>query len=619
MRKVSMLVLVVVVALGVLTLGAGVVNYAMLSGVTTLNIWSMLGPNATAWNFYPGLVKYGSLYGQSDLTYQVVPNLADGFWTPLKKVTENGKTLYVTTVKLLKGVKWSDGTPFTADDVVFSYEVPFKLGMPGNWKSALDPTVFDKIVKVDNYTVKIYIHKPSGKFIFGVLMSTIVQKKYWEPIYEKALKTKDPSKYMMSYGPVLNEPSIGAFTLPKWQKGAFLEAKAVPNYTFKGQEEIEYANGAIRYVIPKLNKDDTYYGKAEGKIDHKFVTGPYVDSIVYKIYQNQSAAVSALLKGTVGFILNPNGMQKGFVAQLKTNPNIKIVSNPSLGFRYIAFNMRRYPMSDRAFRVAVAYLVDRNMLCNKILQGVAIPLSTVVPPGNKFWYDPNIKPYGAGMTTIQRYEAAIKVLKDAGYTWLVPPKIKNGHLVQRGMGLIAPDGKLIKQIKMMAPSAGYDPMRATAALWIEKWANDIGIPIVADLTSFNNIVSAVWSENFNFDIYMLGWGITIYPDYIRDFFYSKNAGPGGFNTPGYDNPEFDKVADEFVDQTNMDKAREYAFKAEEILNKDVPYVVLFTSPMLEAYRTDKIEFAYTKALDGIQSGYSGYGETSLVKAVEYAK
>jgi len=616
-KRFLVLVLMGIVVVGMLAFAGGNANYALLSDVTSLNIWSMLGPNATAWNFYPTLTKYGGLYSMSDLTYQVVPALADGFWTPLEKVTEGGTTMYVTTVKLLKGVTWSDGTPFTADDVVFSYEVPFKLQMPGNWMSNLPPDLFIKVVKVDDYTVKFYTTHPSGNFIYSILMSAIVQKKFWEPVYEEALKQKDPAQYMMSYDKdLLSEPSIGAFTVSQWQKGAYLLDKAISNYTFKGQQEIEYANGAVQYIVPSLNQNVTYYGTPEGTVNHKFVTGPYVDSIVYRIYQNQTAAVSALLKGEVDYILNPNGLQKGFVQQLQTNPNVKITENPSLGFQYISFNLRRYPMNNKAFRVAIAYLIDRDLLANKILGGNTNPLSSLVPPGNAFWYDPNLKAYGEGMTTIERYQAAIKTLKDAGFSWLIEPKIEKGQLVQRGQGLIGPDGKLVKQITMMAPSAGYDPIRSTTALWVEKWANDVGIPLYADLTSFNNIVDAVFNQNFNFDMYILGWGISIYPSYIYDFFSAEQNVPGGFNSPGYDNPEFEKAAKAFLDSTDMNVARQYAFKAEEYLNADVPYIVLFAPTVIEAYRGDKISFAYTKCLDGIQSGYSGYGETSYVKVIQ---
>ncbi len=617
MKKFLVFVLVGIVVVGALAFAGGTVNYAMLSDVTSLNIWSMLGPNATAWNFYPALGKYGGLYGMSDLTYQVVPALADGFWSPLTQVTEGGTTMYVTTVHLLKGVTWSDGTPFTADDVVFSYEVPFKLQMPGNWMSNIPPDLFVKAVKVDDYTVQFYVTHPSGNLIYSILMSVIVQKKFWDPVYQEALKQKDPSQYMMAYDQnLLGEPSIGAFTVSKWQSGAFLQDTAIPTYAYQGQREVEYTSGAVQYIIPKLNMNVTFYGTPEGTILHDFTTGPYADSIIYRIYQNQSAAVAALMNGTVDFILNPNGLQKGFVQELQSNPNVKVVENPSLGFQYISFNMRRYPMSLKPFRVAIAYLIDRDMLANKILGGVTTPLASVVPPGNKFWYDPSIKPYGDGMTTIQRYQAAINELKKAGFSWLIEPKIENGQLVQRGQGLIGPDGKLVKQITMMAPSAGYDPIRSTTALWIEKWANDIGIPLYADLTSFNNIVNAVFNENFNFDMYILGWGITIYPSYINDFFSASQNVPGGFNSPGYDNQEFEKVSKAFLDATDMNIAREYAFKAEEYLNADVPYIVLYAPKMIEAYRSNRISFAYTDALDGIQSGYSGYGEPVYVKVIQ---
>ncbi len=618
MKRVLVLLLVGVMFIGV-ALAGGVANFGMYSDITSLNIWSMLGPNATSWNFYPAIMKYGSLYGLSDVTNQVVPSLADGFWSTFEATTVDGTSAYVTTVHLLKGVKWSDGTPFTAADVVFSYEVPFKLNMPGNWGGYYPPAPYSfiKAVAVNDYTVDLYVQQPSGDFIFDTLMAPIVQKKFWEPVYEAALKTSNPSQYMMSYDTNLyDEPSIGPITVSAWQHGAYIQDKAIQNYSFKGEQEIEYANGAIQYVDPALGINATYYGTPEGTILHNFVTGPYVSSIVYDIYQNQSAAIAALMNGTIGYLLSPNGLEKGFVSELQTNPKVKIVQNQDLGFDYIAFNMRRYPMNNKALRVAIAYLIDRHMLADKIIPGSIVPLASLVPPGNKFWYDPNLKYYGEGMDTAQRYEAAIKVLKDAGFTWLISPKVENGQLVQRGEGLMGPDGKLIKQITMLAPSAGYDPIRATIALWIEKWANDIGIPLYANLTSFNNIVNAVWNDNFNFDIYMLGWGITVYPSYLHDFFAQSQNVPGGFNSPGYDNPEFEQTAREFLAQTDMIAARGYAFKLEQMLEDDVPYVVIYASNLMEAYRPDQIQFAYTNTLGGIQNVY---GEQGFVKAVNTAQ
>ncbi len=156
-------------------------------------------------------------------------------------------------------------------------------------------------------------------------------------------------------------------------------------------------------------------------------------------------------------------------------------------------------------------------------------------------------------------------------------------------------------------------MRATIAMYIERWANEIGIPIKANLVDFNLIVQKVFDEPFNFDIYMLGWSLGYYPDHVADFFHSKRAGVGDYNAAGYNNPEFDKLADEFLATPDIEKARELSFKLQEILAEDVPYVVIFDTPTTEAFRTDQVIFPYEKTLSGLQ--YVN-GTPTLVKAAK---
>lgn len=124
---------------------------------------------------------------------------------------------------------------------------------------------------------------------------------------------------------------------------------------------------------PKLNYYFEAYGGATGPVLHELVEGPYVDSIIYPIYLDQDAAVLALQKGEIAMFLNPRGLAKGFEDRLKATPGVQIISNPPWGFHYLAFNMRREPMNNKAFRVAIATLINREYLAESVFQGVITP------------------------------------------------------------------------------------------------------------------------------------------------------------------------------------------------------------------------------------------------------
>jgi ABC-type transport system substrate-binding protein len=103
-------------------------------------------------------------------------------------------------------------------------------------------------------------------------------------------------------------------------------------------------------------------------------------------------------------------------------------------------------------------------------------------------------------------------------------------------------------------------------------------------------------------MYILGWslGNPAFPDYLYYFWHSSQDVPDGFNTPGYRNPEYDALAEAFLKAKSVEEARPLVFKMQEMLAEDVPYVILFDTPIKEAYRADEIEFPYTEVLGGIQ-------------------
>lgn len=619
MRKI--LAIAAAVAMGVVGL-AQVLDVGIFEDLTTTNIWARIGPDATVWNAYVLGGQHGALYTSAAPFWTWTPMLADGFPTAFVK---NPDGTWTAKVALRKGITWTDGTLFTAEDVVFTYNVLLtqvaegKLGIQlgGNWPQYV-PEALLAVKKVDDFTVAfVYSTNPGlGEWTFGALFCPIVQKRFWEPHFQAALKTDDPARNLLRVIPT-GEPVLGGYRFVRWQPGAFAQVDQNPTYYGRGETISFYVGGGFTIENPRLKYAFAGYGGTTGKLALSLTEGPYVSSILYSIYLNQDAAVLALQKGEIATFLNPLGLAQGFQQRLAATPNVQIISNPPWGFRYMAFNMRRAPMDNSAFRQAIATLIDREFLAQTVFQGIIVPMYSVVPDSNPFWHNPSVKVYGQGMTSAQRIMEAVRILKSAGFSWDAEPRVihpgtrneavvgvlPDGRQVATPRGFRLPDGTPCRELELLTPSAGYDPLRATFGLYIEQWAREIGIPIKANLTGFNVIVDKVWAvDGFNYDMYILGWslGNPAFPDYLYYFWHSDMDFIDGWNTPGYRNPEYDQLASAFLAAQNVDEARPLVLRMQEILAEDLPYIILFDSPIVEAFRKDKLQFPYTEVLGGVQ-------------------
>lgn len=574
----------------------------MPSDITSTNIWHILGPGSTAYNFYTQTNQYPSMMGLSDQRFDYVPVMAADFPSPVKAEG----AVFTTTIKMRKGVKWSDGTDITAADFVFTVNTSKEFELPGGWASNIPPALVLKAEAVDPLTVKITFARQPGlaEWQYGLSQQLFVQEKFWKPKIEEARKAADiaEKRKALFAAKSAGEPVAGEMIFKKWETGAFVEISKNSNYFWAGSTATNYKSGGYD---EKTATDTITVGAATGDATLAVKRVQSADNVVFSVFATQDAAILAIQKGEIDYYLSPLGLAAGLRSQVQGKPNLGSFQNPQNGIRYMGFNTRKAPFNDQVFRTAIATLIDKEFLTATVLQNVAIPIYTIVPEGNGFWWNPNVSLPGKGQTRQQRIEAVVKLMKAAGYTWATEPTWNTvDRKVNAGAGLKDKAGKAIAEIELLAPSAGYDPLRATAAIWIEQWLKEAGIPVKANLTGFNVIVDRVF-EKQEFDMWILGYGLTIYPDYIADFFLSENAVLGGDNSTGYSNPEFDKLAKEFKAETDLNKARDLAFKLQVSIADANAFVMLYSTPVFEVYRNDRVNFAYTNVLDGVQNFFSG--------------
>ena len=481
--------------------------------------------------------------------------------TPYKALAKDVKadsTGLNVTVTIRQGVTFQDGVKMTADDVVFSYEAlaqnqQFKDSLSCLWWQQPKWNLWNNtgkthvgVVKVNDYTVEFHLARPYPLFYFETLGLPILPSHIWQK-HTKSAGIADSNDFILdySYGKDSSQMDAtigtGPFKVVKWEPQ--------------------------NYII--IKRYDNYWGKNfkvlwQGREWSMFPAN--VTEIEFKIYNTLDTAVLALKKGEVHYI--DWSIPPGYYNQLQTDPRIGSQVVDDQGFFYLAFNMRKAPENDLAFREAVAHAINKDYIVTTLMQGYGtkgtVPISitsgayvntSAIPPT----YD---------------LQAAKTVLSKAGYKDV------------DGDGWIdTPTGKPIHEV-ILTPPKDYDPIRAEAGIMIQNNLQKIHLNVMSNPTDFDTIVSKAFVQ-VSFDMYILGWAVGSFPEtYLKDFFYSKDAAPVGYNTPGYSNPKVDKLLDDIETQMDTQKRIQEVKDVEGILVHDLPYDTLYYRKNIMAYRKD---------------------------------
>jgi peptide/nickel transport system substrate-binding protein len=265
--------------------------------------------------------------------YRPIPALATS-WTPI----DGGKSWIV---KLRHGVRWSDGQPFTARDVVFTMNALLdpKTGSPYQGQTAY----VKRVVALDPYTVRFDLDGINATFMANVLQSE------W----------------------IVPEHVLGR----------------IPHAQIRTSGFGEHPIGTGRYKLVRWNHDQEMLLEA----NPLWWGGPIaVKRIDFRIVSNNQTRYDAMLQGTadVDDAIGPTDYER--FGKLKGMERMNV---PDLFVRYIQINLRTPGLDDVSVRQAMMYGWDRTAFANGLMRGAGTVASSIWPTGNAYWHDSRIKPY----------------------------------------------------------------------------------------------------------------------------------------------------------------------------------------------------------------------------------
>lgn len=364
-------------------------------------------------------------------------------------LSEDGLTY---TITLKDGVKWSDGTPITTDDLEFSFFVKADKAYDGpsdisalkiKGLSAYHDGTSDKIEgieKVDAKTLKVTLEEVNAS-----------------AIYDMAFQPMPKAFYGQHY---------------KQGEGDKLQAVHRTPELFSGAYKLkEYKEG--QSVILEAN-ENFFQGKAK------------IPNLIYKV-TNKNTAMQLLETGEVD--INALTVSTENVSQIKSKGFLDQHIYPTNGYGYMAFNHRKEALKDVKVRQAIAHALNREAIVQNVYKGYANVIN--IPQSKVSWaYTDDVDKYEFDK------EKANSLLDEAGW--------KKG-----ADGMREKDGNKLS-IKFLAstPNEVNDAILAIA----KGDFKDVGIEFLPEQMDFNTVRAKVKQADGDYDMYFMAWGLTPDPD-----------------------------------------------------------------------------------------------------------
>ena len=274
------------------------------------------------------------------------------------------------TFHLRRDVRWHDDTPFTAADVVFTYETMINPKTPTAYRE--DFRAVASVEAVDPYTLRVRYKQPYAKALqsWGIWM---LPKHVLEPYVREGRLREAPQNRA-------NPVGTGAYRFKEWKPGEKVVLVANPGY-FEGQ--------------------------------------PHISRVVYRIIPSQATIFLELkAKGvdSAGLTALQFKRQTEYPAFRKAYHKYEY---PASAYTYLGFNLRDPRFADRRVRQAFAHAIDKREIIDGVLLGLGREATGPYKPGT--WaYNPSVKTYPYDM------DKARALLAEAGWT-----KNADGVLVNR--------------------------------------------------------------------------------------------------------------------------------------------------------------------------------------------